>query len=47
MEGSITFRKDGRYMERYYDIDGKQISLYGKSLAEVRKKLNNAIKETS
>lgn len=45
MEGSITFRKDGRYMARYYDIDGKQISLYGKSLAEVQKKLNNAIKE--
>lgn len=32
-------------MARYYDIDGKQISLYGRTLAEVQKKLSGAVKE--
>lgn len=38
MDGSITLRKDGRYMGRLY-IDNKQKCVYGKTKSEVQSKL--------
>lgn len=43
-KGSITKRKDGRYMGRYYDLK-KQKSVYGKTKKECADKLKIAIKE--
>ena len=43
-EGSITKRKDGRYMGRY-TVDGKRRTVYGDSFEEVRRKLNEILNE--
>ena len=40
-EGSIRRRKDGSWEARYYDSTGKRRSVYAKTQAEVRKKLEN------
>jgi integrase len=43
-EGSISHRKDGRWMGRYtvHTLDGpKQWAVYGKTRAEVSQKLTN------
>src|SRR5215216_1277098 len=45
-EGSITRRKDGRWMGRYtvYTVDGpKQRAIYGKTRAEVAERLAKVI----
>ena len=43
-EGSITKRKDGRYMGRY-TVDSKRRTVYGDSFEEVRRKLNEILNE--
>ncbi len=46
-EGNLRKREDGKGWEaRYYDERGKRHSVYGKTQAEVRKKLAAAIAET-
>lgn len=45
-EGSISKRKDGRYMGRY-TVDGKRKAVYGDSFEEVRQKLNEVLNEIS
>ena len=45
-EGNLRKREDGKGWEaRYYDPDGKRHSVYGKTQAEVRKKLAAALAE--
>lgn len=41
-EGSITKRKDGRYMGRY-TVESKRRAVYGDSFEEVRQKLNEIL----
>ena len=43
-EGSITKRKDGRYMGRYA-VESKQKAVYGDFFEEVRQKLNEILNE--
>ena len=43
-EGSITKRKDGRYMGRY-TVESKRKAVYGDSFEEVRQKLNEILNE--
>ena len=43
-EGSISKRKDGRYMGRY-TVDGKRKAVYGDSFEEARRKLNEVLNE--
>ena len=43
-EGSISKRKDGRYMGRY-TVDGKRKAVYGATYAEARAKLNKVLSE--
>ena len=43
-EGSISKRKDGRYMGRY-TVDGKRKTVYGNSFEEVRQKLNEILND--
>lgn len=43
-EGSISKRKDGRYMGRY-TVDGKRKAVYGDSFEEARQKLNEVLNE--
>lgn len=43
-EGSITKRKDGRYMGRY-TVESKRKAVYGDSFEEVRRKLNEILNE--
>lgn len=43
-EGSISKRKDGRYMGRY-TLDNKRKSVYGNSFEEVRQKLNEILND--
>lgn len=42
---SIKWRADGRYYARYYNNEGKQISVYGKTQKECLDKLKIAIKD--
>lgn len=41
-EGSITKRKDGRYMGRY-TVEGKRYAVYGDTYAETRVKLTEVL----
>jgi integrase len=41
-EGSVLKRKDGRWQARY-EVGGKRKYIYGKTRAEVAKKLNEAL----
>ena len=43
-DGSITKRKDGRYMGRY-TVESKRKAVYGDSFEEVRQKLNEILNE--
>lgn len=43
-EGSISKRKDSRYMGRY-TVDGKRKAVYGDSFEEARRKLNEVLNE--
>ena len=46
-EGTFRKRDDGRGWEaRFYDEQGKRHSVYGKTQAEVRKKLAEAMEES-
>ena len=38
-EGSITLRADGRWMGRFVGLDGRRRTIYGKTRAEVAKRL--------
>ena len=42
---SIKWRADGRYYARYYNQEGKQVSVYGKTQKECLENLKNALKE--
>ena len=43
--GSVTKRKDGRWQGRFYPSRGPRISVYGKTRAEVRRKLLVVMRE--
>jgi hypothetical protein len=45
-EGSIHKRKDGRWQARY-QADGKRKYIYGKTRAEVAKKVNELLSEVN